>query len=72
MASLPDASGMYGRRVAPASYAADRRAAAVADRWHWHLEILPRVNQLAGFELGTGCHITPLPAAEAAARLRDA
>jgi UDPglucose--hexose-1-phosphate uridylyltransferase len=47
-------------------------AAAVADRWHWHLEILPRVNQLAGFELGTGCHITPLPAAEAAARLRDA
>jgi UDPglucose--hexose-1-phosphate uridylyltransferase len=48
-------------------------AAPVAtDRWHWHLEILPRVNQLAGFELGTGCHITPLPAAEAAARLRDA
>ena len=44
----------------------------VNDRWHWHLEILPRVNQLAGFELGTGCHITPLPAAEAAARLRDA
>ncbi|MFM7138046.1 MAG: DUF4921 family protein [Planctomycetota bacterium] len=42
------------------------------DRWHWHLEIVPRVNQLAGFELGTGCHITPLPAVEAAARLRDA
>lgn len=51
------------------------RAAASApgsDRWHWHLEILPRVNQLAGFELGTGCHITPLAAVEAAARLRDA
>ena len=47
-------------------------APAATDRWHWHLEILPRVNQLAGFELGTGCHITPLPAAEAAARLRDA
>ncbi len=47
-------------------------AQAATDRWHWHLEILPRVNQLAGFELGTGCHITPLPAAEAAARLRDA
>jgi UDPglucose--hexose-1-phosphate uridylyltransferase len=54
--------------------AAWRGAAATlaSDRWHWHLEILPRVNQLAGFELGTGCHITPLPAAEAAARLRDA
>lgn len=47
-------------------------AALATDRWHWHLEILPRVNQLAGFELGTGCHITPLPAVEAAARLRDA
>lgn len=41
-----------------------------ADRWHWHLEILPRATELAGFELGTGCHITSLPAAEAAARLR--
>lgn len=47
-------------------------AAPATDRWHWHLEILPRVNQLAGFELGTGCHITSLSAAEAAARLRDA
>jgi UDPglucose--hexose-1-phosphate uridylyltransferase len=47
-------------------------APLATDRWHWHLEIVPRVNQLAGFELGTGCHITPLPAVEAAARLRDA
>jgi UDPglucose--hexose-1-phosphate uridylyltransferase len=47
-------------------------AQPAADRWHWHLEILPRVNQLAGFELATGCHVTPLSAAEAAARLRDA
>ena len=41
-----------------------------ADRWHWHLEILPRATELAGFELGTGCHITAVPPAEAAARLR--
>jgi UDPglucose--hexose-1-phosphate uridylyltransferase len=46
--------------------------AAATDRWHWHLEILPRATELAGFELATGCHITPLAAAEAAARLRDA
>ena len=52
--------------------AAWRTTAPAGDRWHWHLEILPRVNQFAGFELGTGCHITPLAAAEAAARLRDA
>jgi UDPglucose--hexose-1-phosphate uridylyltransferase len=52
--------------------AAWREAAPAADRWHWHLEILPRVAQLAGFELGTGCHVTSWPAAEMAARLRDA
>ena len=42
-----------------------------AERWHWQLEILPRATELAGFELGTGCHITAVPPAEAAARLRD-
>lgn len=39
--------------------------------WHWHLEIMPRLTQLAGFELGTGCHITTMPPATAAALLRD-
>lgn len=43
-----------------------------ADRWHWHLEILPRATPLAGFELGTGCHVTAWHAAEAARRLREA
>lgn len=41
-------------------------------RWHWHLEILPRLHGLAGFELGTGCHVTTVAAREAAARLREA
>ena len=50
----------------------DGEHVAATDRWHWHLEILPRATELAGFELATGCHITALPAAEAAARLRDA
>lgn len=54
--------------------AAWRRADARdgADRWHWHLEILPRAAEVAGFEFATGCHVTALPAGEAAARLRDA
>jgi UDPglucose--hexose-1-phosphate uridylyltransferase len=39
-------------------------------RWHWHLEIMPRLSPLAGFELGTGCHISPLPPAESARLLR--
>jgi len=40
--------------------------------WRWHLEILPRVTSLAGFELGTGCHINTLPPDEAAGLLRGA
>jgi len=43
---------------------------AVADRWHWHLEIMPRFTPLAGFELATGCHICVMPPADAAGRLR--
>ena len=51
------------------------RTAADAARtasWHWHLEILPRVAEVAGFELGTGCHITTMSAADSARLLRDA
>jgi UDPglucose--hexose-1-phosphate uridylyltransferase len=51
---------------------APHRSAAAAATWHWHLEMLPRLSQLAGFELGTGCHVNPLSAAESARRLRDA
>ncbi len=40
--------------------------------WHWHIEILPRVTPLAGFEWGTGFHINPTPPEDAAAFLRDA
>jgi UDPglucose--hexose-1-phosphate uridylyltransferase len=50
---------------------ADGAALADADGWHWHLEILPRLGQFAGFELGTGCHITTLAPGDAAVRLRD-
>jgi UDPglucose--hexose-1-phosphate uridylyltransferase len=44
---------------------------ALAGRWHWHLEILPRFTPLAGFELATGCHISVMAPDDAARRLRD-
>ncbi len=47
-----------------------RPSAALRAAWHWHLEILPRLSAFAGFELATGCHITPLSPDESAARLR--
>ncbi len=40
--------------------------------YRWHLEIMPRLAQLAGFELGTGCHITTLSPVESARRLAEA
>jgi len=39
--------------------------------WHWHLEILPRLAHFAGFELGTGCHVTTVSPADSARMLRD-
>ena len=42
------------------------------EHWHWHLEILPRLAEFAGFELATGCHITTMSPAESAHRLRQA
>jgi UDPglucose--hexose-1-phosphate uridylyltransferase len=40
--------------------------------YHWHLEILPRVTRVAGFEWGTGFYINPTPPEIAAEHLRDA
>jgi UDPglucose--hexose-1-phosphate uridylyltransferase len=39
--------------------------------YHWHLEVLPRVTGVAGFEWGTGCFINPVPPEQAAAYLRN-
>ena len=47
-------------------------ALPVPARWHWHLEILPRINGLAGFELGAGCHITTVTPRASARLLREA
>lgn len=42
------------------------------DPYHWHWEIVPRVAQLAGFELGSGVYINPVSPERAARRLREA
>src|SRR2546430_8861062 len=40
--------------------------------YHWHIEVMPKLSQVAGFEWGTGFYINPIPPDEAAAFLRDA
>ncbi|HEX7077704.1 MAG TPA: galactose-1-phosphate uridylyltransferase [Candidatus Eisenbacteria bacterium] len=41
------------------------------DYYHWHLEIMPRLTKVAGFEWGTGFYINPTPPEEAALYLRS-
>jgi len=41
------------------------------DHFHWHLEIIPKLTRVAGFEWGTGFFINPTPPEEAAKYLRD-
>jgi UDPglucose--hexose-1-phosphate uridylyltransferase len=38
--------------------------------YHWHIEIIPRLTRVAGFEWGTGFYICPLPPEDAAKFLR--
>ncbi len=38
--------------------------------FHWHIEIIPRLTNIAGFEWGTGFYINPTPPEEAAESLR--
>jgi len=40
--------------------------------FRWHLEILPRIGQTAGFEWGGGCYINTVAPETAAARLKAA
>jgi UDPglucose--hexose-1-phosphate uridylyltransferase len=37
----------------------------------WHIQILPRLTQQAGFEMGSGMSINPVLPEEAAALLRE-
>jgi UDPglucose--hexose-1-phosphate uridylyltransferase len=39
--------------------------------YHWHIEIMPKLTRVAGFEWATGCHINPTPPEESAKFLRE-
>jgi len=40
--------------------------------YHWHIEILPKLTKIAGFEWGSGFFINPTPPEEAARFMREA
>ena len=39
--------------------------------YHWHIELMPKLTRVAGFEWGTGFYINPVPPEEAARFLRE-
>jgi UDPglucose--hexose-1-phosphate uridylyltransferase len=41
------------------------------EHFHWHLEIIPKLTNVAGYEWGSGFFINPTPPEDAAAALRD-
>jgi len=42
------------------------------DHYHWHIEMMPKLTKVAGFEWGTGFYICPTPPEESARYLREA
>lgn len=40
--------------------------------FHWHMELLPRLTQQAGFDWGSGFYVNPTPPEDAARFLREA
>jgi UDPglucose--hexose-1-phosphate uridylyltransferase len=44
---------------------------SIDEDYHWHIEIMPRLTRVAGFEWGTGFYICPFPPEDAAQFLRE-
>jgi len=42
-----------------------------SESYHWHLEIMPALAAVTGFELGSGFYINPTPPEESARYLRE-
>jgi UDPglucose--hexose-1-phosphate uridylyltransferase len=79
--AAPGAEFNWWLHQAPFSPRSDRAGALLPGKhawgghppagWRWHLEIVPRISPLAGFELGIGCHISVMSPEASARQLRD-
>lgn len=71
---LHDGLGRLARRLGapPPLNLWIRSAPAGAETFCWRIDILPRLAQLAGLELGTGLNLNVVPPERAAAELREA
>jgi UDPglucose--hexose-1-phosphate uridylyltransferase len=72
---LQKSLGMMRSRLHDPDYNFFIHTAPMTDRrrhghYHWHIEVLPKTNIFAGFELGTGIEINPVDPDDAARMLR--
>jgi UDPglucose--hexose-1-phosphate uridylyltransferase len=73
-AALDNPSYNFIIHTSPAVEGRDQRAnywSTLEFDWHWHIEILPRITNVAGFEWGTGFYINPTAPEDAARFLRE-
>ncbi len=57
--------------TAPVYYKKANYWKTIEDDYHWHMEIIPRLTKVAGFEWGTGFYINPTLPEDAARYLRE-
>jgi UDPglucose--hexose-1-phosphate uridylyltransferase len=74
-AAVQEAIQRLDRRLKRPAYNMALRTAPVnttrPDDFHWHIQVSPRFEVTAGFEMGTGVYINTVPPEEAAKLLRE-
>lgn len=70
--SLGDPAYNFLLHIAPNSPPQEEGAGFVGEFFHWHLEIMPRLIRVAGFEWGSGLYFNPNSPEESASKLREA
>ncbi|MBI4026550.1 MAG: DUF4921 family protein [Verrucomicrobia bacterium] len=61
----------YLIHTAPSRYAKKGYWTTLEQDFRWHIEITPRLTQIAGFEVGTGFYVNPVLPEDAALFLKD-
>lgn len=69
---LGDPAYNFLLHIAPNLSTNGEEAKLMEEDFHWHLEIMPRLIRVAGFEWGSGFYLNPISPEEAAAKLREA
>ncbi len=68
--SAPFSGAVTAANERDASFSSEPFDSSLANHYHWHIEVVPRVATVAGFEWCSGWHINSVPADRAAAALR--